>query len=319
MRRRVHARIVRVAGVLAGAALVASCATADAVASLSPDGGRPFAADSPWNTPIPASARVDPRSDAMVAQLTDGAPAATIYEYGDAIWDADASTPRQRIVCERSDEWGACGIEGAQVPIPDGAEPDPGSDGAMIVVDHERGLAWDFWRARRDADGRWRTDWGGVVDLASDGVVPLRRSSRGSGIARLGGIVRTWEIAQGRIPHALAVATRATCRDEFRAPATKSDGTTDGDGCVPPGARIQLDPAVDLDQLDMPPGERAVAEALQTYGAFVVDSGGSPLSIAFQNPVGRDDPYPGAGLVQYDPMTSVPWQRLRVLATADGR
>lgn len=316
---RARARGLGVVAVLSGAALVASCAVAGAAAPLSPDGGRPFAPDSPWNTPIPDEPRLDPRSDAMVARLTEGPPAATIYEYGDAIWDADASTVRQRISCDRSDDWGPCGIEGAEVPIPDDAAADPGTDGAMIVVDHERGLAWDFWRARRDEDGRWRTEWGGVVDIRSDGVVPPRRSSRGSGIARLGGIVRTWEIAQGEIPHALAVASSATCRDEFRAPATKSDGTTGGDGCVPPGARIQLDPAVDLDRLDMPPGERAVAEALQRYGAFVVDSSGSPLGIAFQNPVGRDDPYPDAGLEQYDPMPSVPWHRLRVLATADGR
>ena len=53
------------------------------------------------------------------------------------------------------------------------------------------------------------------------------------------------------------------------APATASDGAYDDPAAIPMGARLQLDPAIDIDALGLPPYEATIAKALQTYGMYV--------------------------------------------------
>ena len=61
------------------------------------DLGRLFAADSPWNTPIPAGAAVDPQSSAIAdAVLTNPALVVNVAidAYGIPFYTATPSTPR---------------------------------------------------------------------------------------------------------------------------------------------------------------------------------------------------------------------------------
>jgi hypothetical protein len=62
-----------------------------------------------------------------------------------------------------------------------------------------------------------------------------------------------------------------------------------------------------------------VAEAMQRYGGYIIDVGGAPLSVSFEM-----DPQSGPDFIgsayqevgfrwDYDGMTAVPWQRLRVV------
>ena len=142
----------------------------------------------------------------------------------------------------------------------------------------------------------------------------------GSNISRLAGVVRTAEIARGRIDHALVFSTNNACRGVYRYPATKTDGPSDRSDCIPEGARVQLDPSLDVASMPgLTKAERVVAKALQTYGAYAMDIGGANMAFIFEDPSGRADPYPAAGLGwDYIGMDGIPWSKLRVLRNWNG-
>ncbi len=239
---------------------------------------------------------------------------ANLYSYGVPIYEADASTPRYSVNCLR--DWGVCGLEQEPVPVPLGAVPSPGSDGAMVVVDFSTRRSYEFFKAERRPDGGWQAAWGGVVDLDGPGTPG---AAVGAGVSRLAGVVRAREIADGRIDHALVFSTDNACTQAYRYPASKTDGGSTRPDCIPEGARIQLDPAVDVDALGLGSAERAVARALQTYGAYAIDNGGAPMAFIFENPAGEADPYPAAGLRwDYFGLDGIPWHSLRVLRQWDG-
>src|SRR5437868_811729 len=90
--------------------------------------------------------------------------------------------------------------------------------------------------------------------------------SSGAVVGRLAGVVRTQELVQGVIPHALVFSTDSACPDVYRYPATKTDGASWASPCIPEGARVQLDPSLNVDALPgLTAGERTIAKALQTY------------------------------------------------------
>ena len=280
------------------------------------DGGSetPFAADSPWRQMIPQRPSIDPASAAMIGyvQSTRGL-FANLVEFGVPIFTAESGTPAHQVACVGED-WGICPFAGWPVPIPAAAQPNSGSDAAMVTVDKASATVFEFWRASRTGE-QWSTQWGAVNSLQGSG---WGGSATGSGASRLGGVIRVAEISAGVIPHALALQTSNACTT-FRPPALKSDGTSQRQDCIPEGARLQLDPALDLTKLGLSKGELAVATAMQTYGGYVVDAGGAPLSVSFELDTSAPPPalgkvYEGAGFRwDYDTMDRVPWEKLRVL------
>lgn len=275
--------------------------------------GVPFAADSPWRQEIPADPEIDPDSAAMIAAVTARPEVnANLAEFAIPIYPVDADTPVHPVACTA--QWGICPFAGWPVPIPDGAAPHPGSDGAMVTVDESTGTSYEFWRAVRGEDG-WSASWGAVNSTRGSG---WGGESTGSGASRLGGVIRLSEIEAGVIPHALALQTNNACTS-FRPPALKSDGTSTRPDCLPEGIRLQLDPGLDLSRLGLSPGELAVATAMQRYGGYIMDVAATPLSVSFE--LDRSAPprelgeiYRAAGFRwDYDAMEKIPWDKLRVL------
>jgi hypothetical protein len=286
---------------------------------------RPFAAASPWNLAIPDHPRLDENSDALVeALIEDGGGHALIYEFGIPVYEADADTPTVTVTCTKK-AWGKCPLAGQRVPIPDGASPSSGSDGAMVVIDRSTGRVYDFWQVAQAGPDSWRASWGTWAPLGGEGVGGevggSAGGSTGAGINLLAGLVRVSEIENGAIEHALALVSDKSCPGTYRYPATKTDGHASEPPCIPQGARVQLDPAIDVGSIPgISPAERAVAEALQTYGGYLRDSGGTSLGMAFELPTGGADPYSAAGLPwDYYNMPDIPWDRLRVLNSWNGR
>jgi len=275
----------------------------------------PFAPGSPFRTVIARGAAVDPGSAAVVAAISQEGLSANLVEYGIPIYHADAGTPRHTVECTETD-WGPCPFAGYEVPIPEGARPHSGNDGAMVVVDQSSRQVFEFWQARRTGGG-WTASFGAVNNLDGSG---WGRAATASGASRLGGVIQIAEVQEGSIPHALAVQTSNACAGAYRPPATSTDGHSSRSDCIPEGARIRLDPAVDLDALSLAPGVRTVARAMQTYGAYVVDQGGAQLSVSFELDSNAADGAAGAVYQQagfrwdYDNMPGVPWERLQVLA-----
>lgn len=217
----------------------------------------PFHPDSPFRAPIPVGARVDLASPSVTAHLTgEGRVYASLVEFGIPVYTADAGTPRYRVPCLRT-TWGPCPFDGVDTPIPNGARPHTGSDGAMVVVDEAAQLSYEFWQARRDGAG-WVASFGAITPLDGSG---WGGAATGSGASRLAGVIRLAEIERGAIEHALALQSDNACARGFGAPATKTDGRSDRPDCVPEGALLRLDPALDVDALGLPPAQLAVARA----------------------------------------------------------
>ena len=273
----------------------------------------PFAVTSPWRQLIPSDPSLDADSDAMIAGVeSERALNANLVAYGVPIYLTTSDSPARTVTC--TEQWGICPFAGWAVSIPEDAEPNSGSDHAMVTVDGASGNIFEFWRAAKDGEN-WSTGWGAVNSVSGSGWGGV---STGSGASRLAGVIRISEIASGNIPHALALQTENAC-PTFRPPALKSDGTSTREDCLPEGARLQLDPALDLSQLKLTPGELAVATAMQRYGGYVMDVGGAPLSVSFEldtsapGEVGAT--YKKAGFRwDYDAMEHIPWEKLRVLS-----
>lgn len=298
-----------------GACAIPEARTAVAPVAVAPTGGAAHPFGAYWNSRIPATPRLDPGGAAMVRYLagTKQGIVADLYAYGVPIYSTTSTTPLQRVTCTMP--WGPCDLERARVPIPANARPNSGSDAAMVVVDPAARRSYEFWQARR-VDTGWRTSWGEIVALDGKGT----GGATGSGISRLAGVVRASEIARREIPHALVFSTDNACTKSFRTPATKTDGVSTRADCVPEGARLQLSPSINVDRIPgITPAERAVAQALQTYGAYAIDVGGARAAFIFEKPPSSFDPYPAAGLPwDYYHMPHIPWQQLRVLAAWDG-
>lgn len=291
---------------------VVGCASPTSPANAATE---PFAATSPWRTPIGSNATVDPNSAAMIRYAARrSALNANLDQFGIPIYQASPGTPRYTVTCTVR-EWGRCPFAGVRVPIPNGATPHVGSDGAMVVIDAPARKVYEFWRARRGA-GQWFTAWGAVNDLYGSG---WGGASTGSGASRLGGVIRVSEIRQGRIPHALALQSDNVCARVFRRPALKTDGRSLRPDCIPEGARVRLDPRLDLRTLRLTPAQRTVAQALQTYGAYIVDIGGAPLSVSFERDPAAPGPsigatYSASGLRwDHDDLRGIPVHRLQVV------
>lgn len=312
-RRRGRLLVGLVSTVIAVVAFTAGRSACSATLNAGPE--TPFAVDSPWRQTIPKSPVLDPGSAAMIgqAQSTRGLTA-NLVEFGIPIFTVNRDTPEHEVTCVGED-WGICPFAGWPVPIPSGAQPNSGSDGAMVTVDNASATVFEFWRASRTGD-RWSAHWGAINSLRGSG---WGGSATGSGASRLGGVIRLAEIDAGEIPHALALQTNNAC-STFRPPALKSDGTSQRADCIPEGARLQLDPSLDLSRLGLSKGALAVATAMQRYGGYIVDVGGAPLSVSFE----LDTSAPTAALGKvyetagfrwdYDPMDRVPWEKLRVLS-----
>lgn len=309
-----------------------------------------YSSASPWNQPVPIAPDIDPNSAAMVAGLAaaraeKGFPVA-IEDWTVPVYFADAGTPRYTVTLRQAPpQWTNAygtpndfvaappgwltdpttwspriGLPRASdptalrdVPIPLGAQPDPELDGHMTVIDARGGCEYDLYAAHRE-EGAWTAVWGNSTPIDGSGVYPRGLSSKASGFAGAAGLIFPEELRSGHIDHALFMAFPFTKAGGPVPPATSSDGRTGGDYAIPIGARIQLDPSLDLNALELKPYERTVARALQRYGMIVGDTGGAMSLYAASPQSYRKNPY--AGLLPdsaYAYLDHIPVDRFRVI------
>ncbi len=285
-------------------------------------------ADWLWN-PIPDSPVLDPDSAAIVSLLSSTANSArrvaNMYEFGITLRGpsgVDETTPRYPITFANVPDWGSDPFQGQTVGIPNGTPIPPGSDGPVAIADPITGKVYAMWQATHTGN-TWGATWGAMSDLHGDGLETTSGASTGARISQYAAVIRASEIAAGEIPHALSFSTDIAHGSEFRYPATNSDGSNMAGVAhpIPEGARVQLDPTLDVAAIPgITPAELAVARALQKYGAYCSDNGGSRMAFAFE----YQDSNPGqvyvdAGLAwDYFDMTHIPWESLRVLRQWDG-
>ena len=234
-----------------------------------------------------------------------------LRSYTVPLYMAGAHTPRRRVRMTAS--WRPRRAL-RSVPIPAGAAPDPASDGHLAVIDRSNGCEYDFWKLRRKGR-RWEAAWGNALPVRGTGIYRRGYSARGSGFALLAGVVMPAELRRGRIDHALLMSYPYTRAGGPVRPATESDGPIRGRRAIPEGARLQLDPSLDLDALGLSGYERTIARALQRYGAYMGDTGGNGISLYALHPQStRSNPYGGALPDEtYPSLDGIPFDRMRVL------
>lgn len=307
------------AGVLAGALAIAlagaaAAGSAGAVSSSGTDSrplpARLFAADSFWYRQLPASAPLDPNSPAIIRDLWKageqqyGAPgkpniAINTHSYTPTVHVATNADP---VVSFKWDNcqglWSDNGLYATQlaaVHLPVDARPAQGSDGEMVVYNRDTDTYTELWRARKDASGQWWSCWGGTRSNASswDGIWTGGFGTTATGLPFLGGLLRADELAKGEINHVVGLAVPfAAWAPATSWPAQRSDGQNGpGFQVLRQGQMVRLPATLDLDAMKLSPSARAVAKAVQKYGAVIWDTAGA-ITFRAENPQAlRSDPF----------------------------
>jgi hypothetical protein len=308
-------------------------ATAAAQRRIAPAAGV-FGNTSVWrrrvtNAPVgPVSAQQIEGLTRRLAGLYGGIAALNVYQYGVSWVTVPANQPRDAV------HWDDCQGKGQtpaglfghggqfqSVPIPHDVAPMPGTDGSLTVYEPATDKLWDFWRAHRDADG-WHACWGGRIDRVSrsPGWFPFPYGASASGLAYEAGCVSINDVRSGVIRHAVALQVPS---DQVASnpvwPATRSDGENTAPEGIPEGARMRLDPSVNVDNLHLTPIGAMVARAAQKYGFIVTDRSGT-LSVPAEYPgvykaTAGVDPWVQLlkGMQPWAVLEGFPWDRVQVL------
>lgn len=276
---------------------------------------RLYSDSSPFNQKIPTDAEVDPNSDVMLQSLKDAFEEGEFYialkEWTVPVYFADENTPRYDV--KLTANWALADFL-KDVPIPDFAEPDPQEDGEMAIIDTSTGCEYDFWQAKKES-GKWLASWANAIPYEGDGIYPKGMSCRGAGFALLAGVIWPQELEEGKIEHALHFSYTFPKSGGPVLPATESDGWSDRDDAIPEGARLQLDPNLDLESLNLQPFEKTIAQALQEYGMILGDVGGAGIELEAIHPMSvQNNLYEGIlpdDVLVY--LSNIPIDRFRVL------
>ena len=304
-----------------------------------PAGPRLFAPDSVWNEPLAADAEIDPASRSAVADLAAEIEREKRLGIGPWVGTVLASTPlyvvpkdqpRVRVTVDDTGVPGARRLQRAfaAVPIPPNAKPARGTDAHLTIWQPSTDSMWEFWKAHELADG-WHAGWGGAMRNVADNPgyygpnawpgAAANWGATASSLPLIGGVMRLSELRAGRVDHALAMNIPFARRDVYAWPAQRTDGDGPPDG-LPEGARLRLDPTLDLDQFGLPRFTRIVAEAAQRYGMIVRDQTHHATSLFIEDwtPHHEKSPLLGpngiyGGSTPLDLLSLFPWERLQLM------
>jgi hypothetical protein len=268
-----------------------------------------FSADSPWNTPVEALPKQKgsermlqlARRRKAVVELTghdgfgtvervaaDGIAVNSVRWAPLVVETGGKDVVAMQMVCRQHQ----CGPPSQQVPttlaLPTGTTPDPSYDGWLSVIDRDKGVGYDFWRARRETGNTisyqfakvWKLDGPGFSKPVSED--PERApGARGSGLPLFAGVIGAAELQAGEINHALSISVPGLARGVYVQPASVTDGVGSPKS-LPAGARIRLKASAlkSRPKGDPRASEEAILVALRRYGAIVVDRASVPTLYA---------------------------------------
>jgi hypothetical protein len=229
--------------------------------------------DSYWHIKIPANSPSHPNSDQMIDWLlttTGGLGSCNYKAWTKPIWDAYENTPTYAVY--RSDK---TTVMFSNVPIPYNAGPAIDADHSFGVIDWDNRYYYDFWNFWYE-NGKYWAGAGYRYSLDSDGLVSIGQYSvGGSNTPFLAMAIRDEEIEAGVINHPLGCCISHNKKGHYvYPPASRSDGSGTDYYAIPMGARIQLNPDIDLDSLGLSRVGKIIAKAMQEYGIVLKESGG---------------------------------------------
>lgn len=226
--------------------------------------GRYFAANSFWNTPIPASSTVDSRSTTWINALLTNSAITQISlnqnAWSTPIYRAPAGTPTQAIRITNSNKT-------VSVPYLSSYAPSPDADSHLVVIDQATGCLYEFQSF--SASSRTAIAHASYHAYTGSGGHASGPAHAGGEFSYVAGMITPADVASGVISHALRIAIPQT-RGLFAYPGTRSDGTNSAG--MPQGTRVRLSPSLNLDALGLTPFQKMVAVAMRDYGAYVADT-----------------------------------------------
>lgn len=165
--------------------------------------------------------------------------------------------------------------------IPSGLCASPDTDGLLAVI-QPNGWVMEAYEGITTASGDLIAgNVAGYYDLQGDGS-GWQNGRRASMVPAIAGLIRTGEVKQGNIPHALAATLSPTILTEQAVwPAYAFDTNSGYTGTLPMGSLMAIPPSVNLSTLGLTPSGLIIATAAQNYGVYIVDRGGSG-GITFQ-------------------------------------
>ncbi|MDD7921186.1 hypothetical protein [Actinomycetospora callitridis] len=258
--------------------LAAGCSTTPsrgAVTDTGPEGPRdvylrPFAWNSIWNLPLSTAAQYAP-FDAQIDELYPDIENISV----------DPDAPVRELDAD----------PGGSVHVDPALRADGSYNNCSTLLldtpDRTTVIQGQPMRLSRGGDPSWEHGWP-PMSLTGRGIEGCHG---GSGLSGIGGTLRQGELSGTRpIRHALKMSlpcqtSCSTADGGYRWPAVKSDSgyerTYGGDDeNVGMGTLLALPPDVDVSRITDPHAHR-IAVALQTYGAYVVDSTGGPPAGSF--------------------------------------
>jgi hypothetical protein len=265
--------------------------------SLPPACWRPYADTSPLNTAIPANPTLASNSAQIVATMTGwGAPeslssagtADTSHDWWHPTYYSSSSDPLFSLRClEYCNSDFPTGTDSAiRIPMDPRSRPAAGNclyTGGVITVGN------DCHMTVVTPDGYQYSTWKTYVDVLNHRIYAneIRRGridgngcpeggANNLGCGNLAGIIRAPEMEAGQINHALFMGVKCVTKQYYASPASGPWGTPCADQTNAPanGQHFQLDPSYDIS--GFPAWERTILRALQTYGAYVGDTGAAP-------------------------------------------
>jgi len=294
-----------------------------------------FAADSVWNAPLGADAPLDPSSPALMARLRaeiaaeqqaqDG-PWIETTSYSTTVYRVPANQPTVPVHLDNTQPWAhTLGVAFAAVPIPANAQPAAGTDAQMTIWQPSTDRLWEFWRAH-DGPGGWEAQWGGAMQHVSTSPGYFTPASwpgahsywgaTATSLPLVAGTMTIEELEQGTIDHALAIDLPATRLNVYSSPAQRTDGEDPSGDSIPEGARLRIEPQVNVRELHLPHMTEEMALAAQRYGMIVRDQTHHAVGFYAEDPTpSGSNPYPAlmGGELPDKLLAGFPWQDVEVL------
>ncbi len=298
-----------------------------------------FAPGSAWNRPVPASARLAPRStdlvrafDAVVLRedRVKHPPSINTIYYSVPIYTVPANQPAVMVQLVNHRPEPALQSAWDAVPLPTNAQPAAGTDKHLVVSQPSTDRLWEFWHLEQTLTG-WQAGWGGAIqnvsaDSGAYGPEAWPGAQRGwgasgSSLSIAGGLITLEDLELGQINHALAMAIPNVRAGVYASPAQRTDGKSTEPLSLPEGAHLRLDPKLNLATLHLPRLTLMMARAAQRYGIIIRD-GAAEVVFYAQDPVPTGtEPYAGPdgyfeGRSPRELLAAFPWKHLQVLRMA---
>lgn len=260
-------------GATSGSAMAATAgAQAAATAGSRSVFRHPFSSTSFWNTALGSAAVFESPSAAKTSSLLSGGCYINCEQWSIPVVNATTSDPTASVSTSPTWTWNYRVPSNAQVAI--------GTDGHSVITQPDAATAYENWTMKQVSATAWKSGFQVKTDLKGDGGT---NGVRAAGVSALGGLIRAHEIQELRIPHALAIAIpRSKLKLGPVWPAKRQDGNASStySGPIPMGTLFGIPGNVNVAALPLSPEGRALAEALQNFGAYVVDAAGGTVLYA---------------------------------------